>query len=264
MLNKNLVHLEVDCSEPSPTPTPTPSCHRGNCTGSVQQEFELSHSRPRCPSSVDYCTNPISGCPDVGIYIYNWEDQCCCNKPYSPNIIDVAGNGYRMTNNLAGVNFDLNGVGIRERLSWTAAGSDDAFLVLDRDGNGLIENGLELFGNFTMQSPSETSNGFLALAEFDKAENGGNSDGAINNSDSIFTSLRLWQDTNHNGISEENEIHTLPSLGVAKMELDYRVSRRTDEHGNQFRYRAKVKDASGAHVGRWAWDVFLVSGGNPQ
>lgn len=100
-----------------PTPTPTPPCHRGNCTGSVQSEFELSHSMPLCPRSVDYCTFPRTGCPDFPPYMYNWEDQGCCNKPYSPIIVDVLGDGFRLTDNTAGVNFDLNSVGVRERLS---------------------------------------------------------------------------------------------------------------------------------------------------
>lgn len=190
---------------------------------------------------------------------YDW-NSCQCGQ--SPIAIDVLGNGYNLTNVAGGVVFDINGDGRQDRIAWSSANSDDAWLALDLNGNGTIDNGKELFGNSTPQPapPKNTvKNGFLALAVYDMRAMGGNADGVINEQDEIFGSLRLWQDLNHNGISESGELKTLPELGLATISLDYKESKRTDEFGNKFRFRAKVSDASDSAIGRWAWDIYLVT-----
>lgn len=253
---------------------------RGGCTNTVRvcsgtpptntdHTITIDCSAPTCSGggggdSSDYCgagnwCNPtyseLQGCNG------SWSCSSCECLWGSPILIDVQGDGFALTDAANGVNFDLNGRGVPNRWAWTAAGSDEAFLFLDRNGNGRVDNGTELFGNFTLQPPAtaeEAKNGFRALAEYDKVGNGGNNDDAIDSRDAIFTSLRLWRDVNHNGISEPGELHTLPALGLVWMDLDYKESKRQDQHGNQFKYRAKVKDAQGAQLGRWAWDVFFI------
>lgn len=188
--------------------------------------------------------------------------QCVNDDPWeSPIVIDVLGNGFNLTNAPNGVRFDLNRDGTKEQLSWTSVNSDDAWLVLDRNENGTIDNGKELFGNNSPQpapTAGEERNGFRALAVFDKPSRGGNNDGRISPQDAVFDSLRLWQDTNHNGISEASELKALDELGLRKIDLDYQRSNRVDQFGNKFKYRARVRDANDAQLGRWAWDVYLV------
>jgi hypothetical protein len=235
--------MKIYCPDATPTPTPEP----------VFTPVPPCHFAPEstmCPNLEEWCA-----CMDVA---GTWLEESCSCRTYSPVLVDVAGDGSSLTDAQGGVEFDMDSDGARERLSWTAPGSDDAWLVLDRDGNGAIDSGQELFGNFTPQPPGAARNGFLALAEFDKPGVGGNSDGVIDGRDSIFASLRLWRDANHDGVSQPAELHPPTALDVARLHLDYKESKKSDTFGNLFRYRAKVDDAKGAKVNRWAWDVFLV------
>ena len=185
----------------------------------------------------------------------------------SPVIVDTQGEGFSLTSAAAGVVFDIRADGHPVQIAWTARGSHNAFLALDRNHNGLIDDGSELFGNFTFQSHSPNPNGFLALAEFDKPNNGGNGDGMIDERDSVYSQLLLWIDENHDGISQPIELHKLSEFGIHSISLQYVESRREDDFGNQFRYKAQInpgverdlrdRSASG-QPGRWAYDVFLV------
>ena len=251
--------LKPSFNSGGPTVCDNNAVDRNYCGGPCQDYCEEELEDLDCIPG-DNCTYPgNNGCPDGYARLYR--DSCCCT-PSSPILIDVQGNGFSLTDAENGVLFDIFGDTTLRHLGWTAAGSDDAWLVLDRNNNGAIDNGTELFGNFTPQPTppnGELRNGFLALAEYDKPVAGGDEDGIISGNDSIFVSLRLWRDTNHNGISEPTELYKLGDLGLKSVGLAYKESKRTDVYGNQFRYRAKVTDTHDTQLGRWAWDVFLVS-----
>jgi hypothetical protein len=176
----------------------------------------------------------------------------------SPILIDVSGNGFQLTSATNGVTFDIAGTGNPIQMGWTAQGAGNAFLALP-GADGLVDNGKQLFGNFTPQPPSQNPNGFAALAVYDLPANGGNRNGLIDPGDAIFSSLRLWIDENHDGISQQEELHTLQSLGVTSISLSYKLSERKDQYGNVFRYRAQVNPGDPSSVGRIAYDVFFVT-----
>jgi hypothetical protein len=112
------------------------------------------------------------------------------------------------------VPFDLDGDG-HYPLAWVDAA--DPLLALDLNGDGVINNGRELFGTATILGNSQTAatDGFTALAQYD-----GNADGLINSNDPIFSRLILWFDQNSDGVSQTSELSSLPANGVTAIHLN--------------------------------------------
>jgi hypothetical protein len=149
--------------------------------------------------------------------------------------------------------------------SWPTSGSRTGFLVLDRDGDGAIRDGRELFGNWTPVGWGfegvAAANGFEALAYYDQPLNGGNGDGVITDADAIYSQLRVWLDNNEDGRTDPSELIELQDLGIVALSLSVKESGRRDMYGNEFRFRATVTilNPSNVAVQRVMYDVFLVS-----
>ena len=126
-------------------------------------------------------------------------------ETYDPLVIDLNNDGIKGTNLDYKINFDLDNNGFKEATSWID--NNDAFIAIDKNNNGTIDNGSELFGNKSISNNAyaytnpNAKNGFENLKELDS-----NNDGIIDEKDKEFTNLLLWQDKNSNGISETDEL----------------------------------------------------------
>ena len=137
------------------------------------------------------------------------------NIVYDPLVIDLGKSGFELTGIEDGVHFDMDLNGFAEKTGWITG--DDAFLALDLNGDGKINNSGELFGDRTLLSDGTyAKSGFEALAQYDY-----NLDGLIDAHDEIYNRLLIWQDKNKDGISTSDELMTLKEAGITSINLNY-------------------------------------------
>jgi Ca2+-binding RTX toxin-like protein len=149
------------------------------------------------------------------------------------------GDGIETLSINAGIYFDHDGKGLAESTGWIA--TDDGFLVLDKNSNGKIDSGNELFGaNKQLLLAEPVKNGFLILAAYDN-----NKDGVINTDDLIYSDLRVWKDLNSNGISDDGELFTLVEAGVKSIVLSFSEQLVTDSNDNQHLQFGQYLDITG-------------------
>jgi hypothetical protein len=147
----------------------------------------------------------------------------------SPLILDLNGDGVTSTFiSSTSTYFDLDNDGVRQRTGWVQG--EDGILVFDKNRDGKVNNGTELFGNHTLlKNGTKAANGFEALREYDE-----NKDGVIDAKDNIYNTLKLWQDGNSDGVTDTGELHTLTELGVKSINLDYTQTTDYEEQNRIF------------------------------
>lgn len=145
-------------------------------------------------------------------------DQLIAPLHHGALAFDLDGDGLETRNDFTRVYFDNDSNGIKTATSWILP--DDGLLVMDRNGNGVIDNGSELFGTGTALSDGSLArNGFEALAPQDS-----NGDGIINRNDANWSMLNIWRDDNQDGISQSDELSSLAQRNIASINLNDRSS----------------------------------------
>ncbi|MFK3661946.1 hypothetical protein ACI2I2_15735, partial [Scandinavium sp. NPDC088450] len=151
-----------------------------------------------------------------------------------PIIIDLDGDGIETLSVNNTIFFDHDGNQFAENTGWVDG--DDGLLVMDLDGNGLIDTGKELFGDNTeLQTGMLASNGFEALKDKDS-----NGDGIINSHDAAWKELQVWQDKNSNARVDSGELYSLDALGIIAINTSFKDSSFIDEQGNAHRQTGSV------------------------
>jgi hypothetical protein len=158
----------------------------------------------------------------------------------SPILIDLGNNGISLGEAGVGVYFDINADGVRDHLQWVRSGGDEGFLALDRNADGIVDDGSELFGVGTpmILEGRSAPNGFVGLAQYDLRQLGGNDDGLITEADAIWPQLRIWVDANADGVSTYSEMRTLTSYGITALETIPKIRKFVDAAGNVIPYWA--------------------------
>ena len=155
-----------------------------------------------------------------------------------PIIIDLNKNGITSTKLNNTIYFDHDNNNFKEASSWIDKG--DAFLALDKNNNGLIDNGNELFGNHTISNTrfkytnNKATNGYEALKTYDL-----NGDNVIDSKDEIYDKLVLWKDSNQNAITDKGELIKLKDSGIVSIDLNYK-NINTDEKGNTIKQSSTI------------------------
>ena len=214
-----------------------------------------------CISVGDYCqfansTDPGNGTGDVP------GNNDPAEEDKSPIILDLDRNGFHLTGIENPVSFDIDADGLPDTIPWTSPEELDGLLALDRNDNGLIDDGSELFGTATPLIDGGTAaSGFVPLAEYDQEALGGNGNGEIDPGDAIFRDLRIWIDRDHDGYSQLIELSPPEAFGIRRIELAFVENRRQDPHGNTFRYssRAWVAGSGQSELPVATSDVFFAS-----
>jgi len=146
-------------------------------------------------------------------------------RRWDPLVLDMDGDGFNPTTLEEGANFDLDQNGYAEKINWVSG--DDAILAVDKNGDGTINDGSELFEEGMLLANGEYSkNGFEVLAEYDT-----NNDGIVDANDVDFSKLLIWKDANGNGISENGELISLTDAGIVAINLNYTHSNTTTSSG---------------------------------
>ncbi|WP_295409661.1 hypothetical protein [uncultured Thiocystis sp.] len=143
----------------------------------------------------------------------------------SPIMLDLDRDGIETLSLNPGVQFDLRATGQATRNGWV--GPDDGLLVRDLNDNGRIDDGTELFGTATRLANGEKgAEGYVALRELDS-----NGDGAITAADEAWSELKVWQDSNSDGVSQAGELKSLTDdIGIKRLDLNAQTP--FDSNGN--------------------------------
>ena len=161
-----------------------------------------------------------------GAYNGDFEDSQKATLPVDPIIFDLNHDGIFSSSIENGVFFDYEGDGFAEKTAWMSEG--DGMLVRDINGNGIIDDGSELFGDRTLLSNGKlASSGFEALSDLDS-----NKDGIINELDETYSELKVWIDKNRDGISQNDELFSLKELGIKEIILSDENVTKVDENNN--------------------------------
>ncbi|HHW4669316.1 MAG TPA: calcium-binding protein, partial [Xylella fastidiosa subsp. multiplex] len=147
--------------------------------------------------------------------------------PRDPLALDLDGDGIETTGSDGRVIlFDHDADGVKTGTGWLKP--DDGWLVLDRNGNGTIDSGRELFGTDTVKRNGQlATDGFDALRDVDS-----NQDGKIDAADRVFANLRIWRDLNQDGISQANELSTLDANHIVSIGVTATAGRVDLGNGN--------------------------------